>query len=107
MLKNKLMLPILAVIVGVAASAFTAPHKNHKAGLTDYLFYREISAPPHSTNASDYVYDPSGACTQKTGDWCSANFLQSSPPTIPGEHPSGTYDNTPTSSVDKDYVPSF
>lgn len=85
----------LGLIVGAMAigfSSFTNAHKVNKKGLSDYQFFRKLTAPAHSTANADYVYRPAGACLANTGTDCDANFLQSSAPTIVGQNPTGTYD---------------
>jgi hypothetical protein len=54
MLKNKLMLPILAVIVGVAASAFTVSNQKD----SDLVWY-EVNPDGSAINPSDGVQSPS------------------------------------------------
>jgi len=85
----------LGLVVGAMAigfSSFTNAHKSIKKGLTDYQFFRKLTAPAHSHANADYEYRPNGGCVTNTGTDCDANFLQASAPTIVGQSPTGSYD---------------
>ncbi|TAN11919.1 MAG: hypothetical protein EPN37_16355 [Chitinophagaceae bacterium] len=93
--KSRLMLPILAIIAGVAASAFTATPK-HRAN--EYVYFNtsnsgSINNPPTAAQLSSLHYtgeDPSTVCN--TGNVrCSAVYTAPSQPAI-GASPVSTSD---------------
>lgn len=78
MSKHKLMLPILAAIVGVAASAFTVVSKNtneHSKAETTYWFEM---APDGTTVTTTQVSDPNSICpNQLTKPDCLREYNES------------------------------
>lgn len=69
MFKSKLMLPILAVIVGVAASAFTtvnANHSNTRAGTYWYTYTGPTQSVSDRSNPANYT-NPSTSEPQCVG----------------------------------------
>lgn len=91
---NKIVLGFLTVAMAIGLSSFTNGHKLRTKGLSDYLFFRKLTAPAHSNANADYVYRPNGGCIPNAGTICDAYFLQTTAPTMVGQNPTGTYDGT-------------
>ncbi len=101
MVSKKLMLPILAVIVGVAASAFTV--NTHKTS-PDSLWYFQLSGTTYQaiTLPPNQAPPTTPYCSNTLTDQCDGGFTQSNVTVT--TNPDGTQTYTPnTSPTVKDY----
>ena len=74
--KSKLMLPILAVIAGVAASAFTVGPTYHARKLNSYIYqYNGAQTPAQRILSSNYTIVSSVSCTG-SDDECAVTLNQ-------------------------------
>ena len=80
---KKYLLGIMAIVLAVGFSAFTAGESKMK--FTEYTFFRN-SGSATSVDPADYIYRPSGGCNANQNSNCSARWDQSTAP-VTNDHP--------------------